>query len=132
MPFLSSKKKPEVSKQDALAAKPIHVVSAEMRPTESGGVLEVSLASKGRGLGGWLFRMPAGSTKKFEFDPVGVFVWDQCDGKTSVQQIIRKLARRHNLNVREAEVATVQFLRTLSRKGLIGLEVKKAKGAAEE
>jgi hypothetical protein len=69
--------------------------------------------------------VPPGATKTFEFDAIGVFVWNHCDGRTSVQQIIRKLAAEYRLNLREAEVPTVQFLQTLARKGLIGMRVKK-------
>ena len=61
--------------------------------------------------------------KTFELDELGKFVWDACDAKTSVRQIIRKLAKRYNLNDREAEVATVAFLKTLTSKGLIGMAV---------
>jgi hypothetical protein len=64
--------------------------------------------------------------KTFELDELGKFVWDACDGKTAVRQIIRRLAERYNLNQREAEVATVAFLQTLTRKGLIGMAVTKA------
>jgi hypothetical protein len=37
---------------------------------------------------------------------------------------VQNLARRYNLNLREAEVPTVQFLQTLMRKGLVGIDVK--------
>jgi len=73
-----------------------------------------------------LLRVPGGMKKTFELDKLGKFVWDECDGKTSVRQIIRRLARRYNLNEREAEVATVAFLHTLTRKGLIGMVVADA------
>jgi hypothetical protein len=62
--------------------------------------------------------------KTFELDELGKFVWDTCDGKTAVRQIIRRLADRYNLNDREAEVATVAFLRTLTRKGLVGMAIE--------
>ena len=71
--------------------------------------------------------MPAGATKTFELDPLGLFVWQACDGKTPVRQVIKRLARHYNLNEREAEVSTLAFLRTLMRKGLIGIPAKDAK-----
>ena len=72
-----------------------------------------------------LLRVPSsgGMKKTFELDELGKFVWDACDAKTSVRQIIRNLAKRYNLNDREAEVATVAFLKTLTSKGLIGMAV---------
>ena len=67
------------------------------------------------------------ATKTFEFDSIGLFVWNLCDGKTSVQQIIRMLAREYRLNLREAEVPTLQFLQTLAKKGLIAMTVKETR-----
>jgi hypothetical protein len=122
MPF--GRKKPDLSRTDALSAKPVRLVDATMSKDESGGGrLKVTLQSPR--WGGWLFKMPAGATKTFEFDELGLFVWDACDGKTSVQQVIRRLAKRYNLNLREAEVATVKFLQVLTKKGLIGISVRK-------
>jgi hypothetical protein len=72
-----------------------------------------------------VFRVPPGATKTFELDAIGVFVWRHCDGRHTVQQIIRKLATEYRLNLREAEVPTIKFLHTLARKGLIGFSVKK-------
>ena len=61
-------------------------------------------------------------------DEMGRFVWESIDGKTSVQQVIRRLSKRYNINVREAQVATTQFLNMLTRKGLIGMQIKDAGG----
>jgi hypothetical protein len=72
-----------------------------------------------------VFRVPPGATKTFELDAIGVFVWRHCDGRHTVQQIIRKLATEYRLNLREAEVPTIKFLHTLARKGLIRFSVKK-------
>jgi hypothetical protein len=117
-------RKPDISRTEALAARPVHAVDATLaRDDGGGGKLKVAL--KNPRWGGWLFRMPDGATKTFELDEIGLLVWDACDGKTSVQQIIRKLAKRYNLNLREAEVSTVQFLQMLTKKGLIGMSVRK-------
>ena len=120
---LFGKSKPAVTRSDALAARPVRAVDVTItRDDTGGGNLKIPLRSPK--LGGWLFKMPAGASKTFELDEIGLLVWDSCDGKTSVQQIIRKLAKRYNLNLREAEVSTVQFLQTLTKKGLIGMSVR--------
>lgn len=77
---------------------------------------------------GWFFRMPDGAKKTFEMDALGRFVWEGCNGKTTVQQIIRRLAKQYNLNLREAQVATVQFLNMLTKKGLIGMALPEGVG----
>ena len=69
-------------------------------------------------------RRPLGLTKTFELDDVGRAVWESCDGETTVRQIITDLAERHRLNVREVEVATLAFLKTLVQKGLVGIAVE--------
>ncbi len=121
--MLFPKKKPLLTPQQSLAAKPLRLVTSEMQMTESGGGrLKVPLHQTR--WTGWLFRMPDGATKTFEFDAMGILVWEQCDGKTSVQQIIRRIAKRYNLSLREAEVSTRQFLQMLARKGLVGMSIK--------
>jgi hypothetical protein len=100
----------------------VQLVKAELTETEDGGArLKVPLL-RTRWSSTFL-RVPDGATKTFELDPIGLFVWKACDGKTSVQQIIRKLSKEHKLTLREVEVSTIMFLQTLARKGLIGLEV---------
>ena len=76
---------------------------------------------------GKVFRMPEGSTKTFEFDAIGVFVWESIDGRITVQQLIRKLARRYGLSEREAAVSTNLFLQMLGKKSLIGWNVPEGK-----
>ena len=73
---------------------------------------------------GWLLRVPGGATKKFEFDALGKFVWDQCDGRTSVRRIARRLSRTYRVSDREAHVATTAFLQTLAKRGLIAVAAR--------
>jgi hypothetical protein len=116
------RKQPAVTRDAALESKPRRLVDAEITvDATGGGRLKVPLAP--RRWGRWVFRVPPGATKTFELDAIGVFVWNRCDGRHTVQQIIRKLADEYRLNLREAEVPTVQFLHTLARRGLIGLSV---------
>ncbi len=123
--MLFGKKKPRLSAEEAFAAKPLRLVDATMEPNDKGGKLKVPL--KARKFAGWLFKVPEGASKTFEFDAIGVFVWDNLDGKTSVQQLVRKLAKKYGLSEREAAVSTNQFLQMLGRKSLIGWNVDKRK-----
>ena len=125
MKMLFGTKKPRLSPDDALAAKPLRLVEVEMETDDKGGKLKVPL--KARRFAGWIFKVPEGATKTFEFDAIGVFVWDNIDGKTSVQQLVRKLAKKYSLSEREAAVSTNQFLQMLGRKNLIGWNVEKRK-----
>jgi Coenzyme PQQ synthesis protein D (PqqD) len=116
------KKRPALTAQQSLAARPVRLIEGRLTAApDGGGKLQVPLHP--RRFAGWLVRVPDGATKTFELDALGMLVWNSCDGNTSVQQIIRKLAKRYNLSLREAQVPTLAFLQTLARKGLIGLTV---------
>lgn len=117
-------KKPAVTRTQALAARPVQLARCELEMQPDGGA-KLKVPMRPTKWAGRLFRMPEGATKTFELDSIGVFVWSHCDGKTTVQQLIRKLAREHNLTLREVEVATIRFLQMLVKKGLIGMSVEK-------
>jgi hypothetical protein len=120
---LFGKRKPRLSLEQTLAARPLRLVDAQASEREDGGInLRVPLRQMRFG---WLLRVPRGASKTFELDEMGRLVWDHCDGRTTVQQMIRKLSRHYNLNLREAQVATITFLNILTRKGLVGMAVKK-------
>ena len=122
--MLFGNRQPRPTPADRLAAKPVRLVEAAMQSSdEPGGRLTVPMKSPR--FAGWLFRMPQGASKTYEFDAIGVFVWEQIDGRTTVQQLIRKLAKQFGLSEREAAVSTTMFLQTLGRKSLIGWSAEK-------
>jgi hypothetical protein len=112
------------TKSDMLAATPVRSDGATEKPAGPG-KWNLTIPVRPTRWASVLLRIPGGMKKTFELDELGKFVWDACDGRTSVRQVIRKLAKRYNLNEREAEVATVAFLQTLTRKGLIAMAVEK-------
>lgn len=61
-------------------------------------------------------------SKKVQLDGLGSEVWELLDGRRSVQQLIDLFAGAHNVPVQEAEAAVSQFIRSLGRRGLIGLK----------
>ncbi len=124
--MLSFQNKSKPTPTEALAAKPLRLSDAEPRE-HAPGQWRLTVPLKPAGWAARFLRVPANVTKTFELDELGKLVWDACDGRTSVRQVIRKLAGRYHLNEREAEVATLAFLRTLMRKGLIGIPAKDAK-----
>ncbi len=111
---------------EAMKAKPVRAVEATVeRDSDRGGKVTVPLRPDAFGFVGRLLRLPPGASKTFELDAVGLFVWDRVDGQTSVREIARKLAAEYQLDVRVAEVSTAQFLKTLLRRGLIGMPMPK-------
>jgi hypothetical protein len=60
-------------------------------------------------------------TRKVELDLLGAQVWSLIDGERDVHAIIRQFASLHGLDIKEAEVSVTLFLRSLGKKGLIGM-----------
>jgi len=58
-----------------------------------------------------------------ELDEVGSDVWQWCDGEATVRDLVKRLAREHQLNAREAEVSLTQFLQTLAKRRFLGLRL---------
>src|SRR5437867_1830505 len=111
-----------ITRVEALWAKPKRLVDVTPRQKPDGGAsLKIPLPRPR--WANWLVRIPDGATKTFELDAVGLFVWNRCDGKTTVRHIIKSLAKEFDLNLRAAEVPTVQFLQTLVKRGLVGIDV---------
>jgi hypothetical protein len=120
--------KKTITRQQQLSARPERREDAKLETSGDGGG-KVTIPLRARR--GWILRLPEGATKTFELDAMGLFVWDACDGKTSVQQIIRRLGKRYNLSLRESEVSTIAFLHMLAKKGLIGMDVRQLGNKSE-
>jgi hypothetical protein len=109
-----------LTREDILGATPLRASGVVVERREGGGA-HVKIPVSGR----WPFRMPAGAVKTFELDEMGLWVWDACDGKKTLLEVITKFAENYKLSVREAEVATTKFLQTLGSRRLMRLEPKK-------
>lgn len=111
-------------------ARPIRNPEVEWEEAEDGSVLiQAPLEGQGRGFAAILAkRMKLPATKGFELEPIGGFVWLQCDGATSVETIGKRLRDRYKMNRVEADVALGAFLQTLSQRRLIALTVGKQNG----
>lgn len=118
---LLPKRRPKISRTQLLAAKPVRLVQSQPEPAGEG-VWRVTVPMRPAPWARVFLRAQQSITKKFELDELGLFVWNACDGRTSVQQVIRRLGKQYNLNTRAAEVSTLAFLQTLVKKGLMGVK----------
>lgn len=112
----------KITREQAMASRPLRAVQADEAALPDSG-LKITVRMRPNARWAWLLRTPQNATKSFEFDSLGAYVWSMCDGKTSLGQIIRRLAKRHQLNLRDAEVSTVQFMQMLVKKGLVAMEL---------
>ena len=58
--------------------------------------------------------------RKITLDEVGTEVWQMCNGRNSVGQMIDLLSEKYQLNRKEAEVSLLQYLKTLGQKRFVG------------
>jgi len=76
---------------------------------------------------GWQELLGAHETaeRTFGLDEYGRGVYESCDGKLTVEKIVKRFADRNRISVPEAEMAVTKFMRTLMTKGLIAMEMEK-------
>lgn len=121
------KRRPKPSKftrEQSLAMKPVQLVAADLQ-VDAQGNGKLTVPVQPTRVARWFVKDAEGRKKTFELDPVGVYVWKLIDGKTSVEQLIRRIAKQYNLELRQAEASTTAFLKTLMQKGLIGIPLDK-------
>jgi len=119
------KREPALSREQSLASVPLRNTAIREEETDEGHARLVIPRRKSR----WvrllsvLFYVP--KTRRVTLDEIGTFVWRQCDGEHDVRSIIGALCTRYKLHRKEAEVSVVTYLRTLAKRGLLGIAVLK-------
>jgi hypothetical protein len=103
-------------RENILASKPIRRADA----TLNGSRVTIPIAAR-RGL---VFRVPEGATKTFELDAMGLFVWNQCDGATTVQRIVEEFGETFEIDRDRAEASTLEFLNLLAGRALVARKVE--------
>ncbi|MEC8645894.1 MAG: PqqD family protein [Candidatus Latescibacterota bacterium] len=73
-----------------------------------------------------LFYIP--KKRKITLDEVGTEVWQMCNGRNTVGDMIEQLSETYQLNRKEAEVSLLQYLKTLGEKRFIGFVLEGEKG----
>lgn len=120
--FLRRKKRADHSRSDLLAAVPVRHPAAS--GTEAGnGALTLTVPLPRSRAARWLTlgkNQPV--LRKFELDERGASVWRMIDGRMTVRAMIESFAKTHRLNLREAEVAMLSYLRTLSSRSIVAVQ----------
>lgn len=125
------KKKPKkiVPSEQFLKLKPVRNPYLEWSKSEKGEVtikMKLKPTKKTKVLSK-LFSLPKEVTKKVTLDEVGSFVWDMCDGKHTVEEIVQELSDRYKMMRRETEVALMTYFQQLASRRFIGVLVPEAK-----
>jgi hypothetical protein len=119
------KTKPPATRREALGGIPVknrHVREQRLEGGELMILYPVTAAPWMERLSKWLGAYtPPPRTGKLQLDLLGSTVWTMLDGQTPLRKIAAAVAREHQLEPAEAEVAVTQFVRELGRRGLVGL-----------
>jgi hypothetical protein len=74
--------------------------------------------------------LPVRTHRKVALDMLGREVWHACDGRRTIEQIIDAFAEKHHLSFHEARVGIMEFLKGLTRRGMIVIAGSRAEGSA--
>lgn len=116
------RKTPPLDRRRSLAAIPVLNEGVRSAANEAGHVVVRVTLKRGRG---FLARFqPALMERTVKLDELGSFVFKQIDGQRTTQDIIEAFMARYRPNRREAELSTVDFLKSLAKRGVISVVVK--------
>ena len=122
---LKLKKRPDVDRSKVLKAFPLRnqLITWEIDDKEEASLvipqkdkLWVKWTSK-------LFMLP--DKRVVVLDSIGAYVWQMCDGKHTISQIIKALQKKHQLTRKEAETSLFTFIQTLGKRNFIQFAIPK-------
>lgn len=61
--------------------------------------------------------------RRIILDPLGGFVWTQCDGSRPVEAVVDQVATRYALTFHEARAAVTQYIQSLVQRGVLALVI---------
>ncbi len=120
-----AQKKPKLTREQVFQSRPFQAPVTKKEEIEKGGVRLTYTAARPK----WqrVLGAPENATVSFELDAYGWEVYEACNGKSTVREIIKNFAVDHNLAMAEAELSVTTFLKTLIGRGLVAVEVDKKK-----
>lgn len=114
----------EFDRERALKARPIRtpVLKSEQKGGKTLLSVEMERPLWQRALGG-----ERKCSRTFALDKFGMEVYQLCDGRNSVGEILNIFGRMHKLSQPDAETSVTTFLKTLMSKGLVAMEMDEEK-----
>ena len=122
IPFLD-RGKPGLPRGEMLSLKPLRnrEVAWEIAEGEEAAGAKLTVPRREDRTGqllSWIFKIP--QSRVIELDEFGAQVWERCDGKHSVDQLIKHTCDTYKLNRRQGEVSVLTFMKMLAQRRLIG------------
>jgi hypothetical protein len=116
------RKKPPLSRDQALRTRPIHNPVLEWEKDANGEVV-LRIPQRRDMIGKILckvFRAPG--HRVLALDKVGSDIWELCDGDNSVEAIVAIMCKKYKITRRECETSVGTYLKTLSDRNLVGFQ----------
>lgn len=108
-----------VSREEFLKAKPLRNPGLEW--SEKDNRVHVTVPRKKGFLRNALKALlPSIRQERIVLDEQGSFIWNLCDGKTSIKAIVENLNTKYNMPIPNAEAALDVYFVQLSKKGVVG------------
>ncbi len=116
---LKLKKRPDVDRSKVLKAFPVRnqLITWEL---DDKGEASLVIPQKDKfwvNLTSKLFMLP--NKRVVVLDSIGAHVWEMCDGKHTISQIIKALQKKHQLTRKEAETSLFTFIQQLGKRNFI-------------
>jgi len=114
-----------LSREQWLRSKPIRLIEDFERDSDGNIVIVVRLVEKGvlAKIMKLFSIVPPPKYKRIVLDKIGSRVWMLCDGKHTVEDIVRKLVEETGFSRRNIELSVYNYLKTLIMKGLVELQI---------
>lgn len=75
-----------------------------------------------------LFMLP--NKRVIVLDSIGTYVWQMCDGKHTIAQIIKSVQNQYQLTRKEAETSLFTFMQQLGKRNFIGFAIPQQNASA--
>jgi len=121
------KKQEPLSREQSLDAVVVASSAITVRERE-GGCITLGIPYKSTPVIAWLsrrFGVSGEGERPLELDEIGSFVWRMFDGRTTVREMIERLSDAYKLNRKDAEVSLTAFIRSLVKKRLVVLALRR-------
>ncbi len=117
--------KRKLTREEMFLAKPVKNASIRWEKNEKGGAILYIPRDKSKMIDFFSKIVFIPSEKIITLDELGAYMWGLCDGKNSVETIIIELERKFQLNRKEVEVSTLEYLKKLAQRRIIGLVISR-------
>ena len=113
-----------IDRRAALGGIPVLMPGVELEDGDDGRITAVVHLKRPDG---FLARfMHPVSSRRIRLDEIGSFVLSRIDGRRTVMELIECFVGRYRINRREAELSVAEFLKSLVRRNVIAIGIRKA------